>query len=825
MGKCTSTQIIKLKTKSNRSYSIDIEHSMLDLESSFSKHEILNKQQKSLIASTLLSHHLFYYLNPQDLEKLINNFRFRVVEAFEIIYSQGSKIENFYIVGYGGVDVIIDGEMRCTKGSGKTFGAMDFIINTFRKKTVRTNQETGLFILNKRDFMDAIQSIHQHNLIENKNFIDSLQIFKDLSDQIRYFITENSIQHKFDDGENIIAENEQGYLLYILKQGTISIKQSGKEKFRMNSQELFGESIILNPLKAYSESVYSIGTVHCLSIETSAFKQILGQGLNEILYKSLSRHSLCSDEILGMISTENIDSLVEQMDWVELAPGEIAVNAGCKSCLIYTICCGTLQSGKLEFRSCQAFGLGNKNHKIVKKNSLVAKTRAVIGVVYKATIESLIKISCKMLKDLLNLTCFLNKIEFLSNLGLSKLRYLASKAKILIFDSKQIIYEKNQRADSFYIIYKGKVELVSNNKIVRVLNKYDIFGESCIIENFRNKLARTANECTCLKIPVNEYLILIESINTHRLLHRKSLISLFDIKKCVKIKKRVESQHKVCILSSLGGKEPMFSVVVVNKTLINSTQECAQIINGKKIAEHTEHSFLLKYVKSFIDKYFVYIFYEYQFSVPFNEVPKSVIDEDYVKIIAACLLCVIEYLHDRSIMYRDLCTDNISIKTNGYPILKIFSSAKVIKNKTFTVLGDPLYNAPEFHQDKGYTKSADLWSLGIFIYFHLYSKYPFDVKKSDTPLEIYSKISSKILDFPKDLSQIEVHPLLESLLSKDPKMRNNTQSIKYSKWFSSIDWNRIQTEKYSMKFKPSDTLKVKNKDFPSLQKYVNVIDT
>lgn len=45
--------------------------------------------------------------------------------------------------------------------------------------------------------------------------------------------------------------------------------------------------------------------------------------------------------------------------------------------------------------------------------------------------------------------------------------------------------------------------------------------------------------------------------------------------------------------------------------------------------------------------------------------------------------------------------------------------------KTFTIIGTPNYMAPEIISGKGYSYSADLWSLGVVLYEFMAGYVPF----------------------------------------------------------------------------------------------------
>jgi cGMP-dependent protein kinase len=78
----------------------------------------------------------------------------------------------------------------------------------------------------------------------------------------------------------------------------------------------------------------------------------------------------------------------------------------------------------------------------------------------------------------------------------------------------------------------------------------------------------------------------------------------------------------------------------------------------------------------------------------------------------------------RNIIYRDLKPENVMINKEGYPKLIDMGTCKVLNksgHRTFTIIGTPTYMAPEVLSGKGYTFSADFWSIGIKIYLILTS--------------------------------------------------------------------------------------------------------
>ena len=106
------------------------------------------------------------------------------------------------------------------------------------------------------------------------------------------------------------------------------------------------------------------------------------------------------------------------------------------------------------------------------------------------------------------------------------------------------------------------------------------------------------------------------------------------------------------------------------------------------------------------------------------------LESDHACIYAAQVTLMFEYLHSKSVIYRDLKPENLLIAEDGFLKLTDFGFAKVVEGRTYTLCGTPEYLAPEIllnkgiflifvlfpKKNKGHGKAVDWWTIGILIY-------------------------------------------------------------------------------------------------------------
>ena len=184
----------------------------------------------------------------------------------------------------------------------------------------------------------------------------------------------------------------------------------------------------------------------------------------------------------------------------------------------------------------------------------------------------------------------------------------------------------------------------------------------------------------------------------------------------------------------------------------------------------------------------------------------------------ASLIIVLQYLHDRDIMHRDLEPENIMIDKEGYIKLIDFNSAKVVTSRSYTLVTCPYYMPPEVICGKGYSKLSEVWSLGVLLYEFLCGKVPYG-QNQDDPLSVYEEIIKGNLEFPSDIPYISenARSLIVTLLQRYPENRHNgpVEKLKGHPFFIGFDWEEVSMKDAVPPYKSEeiDPIDVYNNNF------------
>jgi len=150
------------------------------------------------------------------------------------------------------------------------------------------------------------------------------------------------------------------------------------------------------------------------------------------------------------------------------------------------------------------------------------------------------------------------------------------------------------------------------------------------------------------------------------------------------------------------------------------------------------------------------------------------------------------YLHTHSIVHRDLKPDNLLFSSdapasdNAVKIIDFGLARKfAVGDKLKTMVGSPVYVAPEVLNGKGYDSKVDIWSLGATAYVLACGHLPF---RGHTTQSVLDKVAEGRVSFwPPHWKKASAQTKLfvSSLLCRDPESRPTAAQALSHAWLAS----------------------------------------
>jgi len=151
-----------------------------------------------------------------------------------------------------------------------------------------------------------------------------------------------------------------------------------------------------------------------------------------------------------------------------------------------------------------------------------------------------------------------------------------------------------------------------------------------------------------------------------------------------------------------------------------------------------------------------------------------------------------QYLHTHSIIHRDLKPENVLFSSGGpvsdntVKIIDFGLSRKFVAGETIkTMVGSPVYAAPEVLNSNGYGSQCDVWSIGVIAYVLACGNLPF---RGDTQRSLLDKVAEgRPVFLPSEWRQVSVQTRLfvSSLLYKNPRRRPTAAKALADVWLAS----------------------------------------
>eukprot|EP00028_Trichosphaerium_sp_Am-I-7-wt_P000306 CAMPEP_0168530280 /NCGR_PEP_ID=MMETSP0405-20121227/14558_1 /TAXON_ID=498012 /ORGANISM="Trichosphaerium sp, Strain Am-I-7 wt" /LENGTH=270 /DNA_ID=CAMNT_0008554461 /DNA_START=93 /DNA_END=902 /DNA_ORIENTATION=+ len=160
------------------------------------------------------------------------------------------------------------------------------------------------------------------------------------------------------------------------------------------------------------------------------------------------------------------------------------------------------------------------------------------------------------------------------------------------------------------------------------------------------------------------------------------------------------------------------------------------------------------------------------------------LDEEEARQIFRSMVHAIESCHSKGIVHHDIKLSNILLASNRSVRLIDFGLCATRGEDDGLIreyAGSPLYMAPEIFSVQPHDLAADIWSLGICLYYMLTDRYPF---MASTYAGLEERVLFDDVDFPAHFGLSDnFQDLMSRLLAKNPRDRISLEAIKQHSWW------------------------------------------
>ncbi|EAR97756.2 Serine/Threonine kinase domain protein (macronuclear) [Tetrahymena thermophila SB210] len=244
-----------------------------------------------------------------------------------------------------------------------------------------------------------------------------------------------------------------------------------------------------------------------------------------------------------------------------------------------------------------------------------------------------------------------------------------------------------------------------------------------------------------------------------------------------------------------------YAIKVVDKQSQYYKSAYKRLKNEIEIHLDLKHKNIVKMIKSFEDSENLYLVMEYCEGGDLFHYLKhhKKLSETEAKRITYKLAEGLKYLHDKSIIHRDLKLGNVLLSSDHQVKICDFGLAVRLngnEQEKNTICGTPNYISPEILNKQPYGMKIDCWSFGCILYALIVGHPPFQGQdivqtlKKVTSQEQFFELPNNISDNLKDLlvniinwnqdsrftiDQILMHPFYEEMRQKSVKQRQEEE--------------------------------------------------
>jgi calcium/calmodulin-dependent protein kinase I len=245
-----------------------------------------------------------------------------------------------------------------------------------------------------------------------------------------------------------------------------------------------------------------------------------------------------------------------------------------------------------------------------------------------------------------------------------------------------------------------------------------------------------------------------------------------------------EGSTSTVYLAEATNNSGLYAVKSINKAQRLDKAHTLLLISEINILRKLNHPSILKLFSVYEDKENLYLVMEYFASGDlFHRILRNgqLSERDSARFMKE-LLEVLEYIHKKGIVHRDIKLENIVMTQETGVKFKLIDFGLSYESEKLQNMrcGSPGYIAPEILRNQNYNHKIDIYSAGVVLYIMLYGKNPFCASNMYSIME--KNIKGRI-QFDNSASEDAIE-IMRMALNKNPKKRPSASKILKHPWFN-----------------------------------------
>jgi len=571
----------------------------------------------------------------------------------------------------------------------------------------------------------------------------------------------------------------------------------------------------------------AVDTVTCMALGRASLKKLEEGGAIENIFrreaiKSLVRDKIGPDaelqdgKILGELFDSQLNTIIDHLEDVNfeardritskgskpqiliVLEGEVAIteDSAAGNAADFTMIADrdkeVLRPGRIHGGKSMANDAPMQdNIEAISKGRLLKITHADFIKIFGSTISEVIRLN--------EIKKVLSDVFLFKNLNEDQMDKTIRALKKHKYGAGEVIVRQGDTAKLFFLIQRGTIKVLKDGVELRTLGRWDYFGErGLLLQEKRSATCKAETSCQCLVLEdktFGDIVGMFRRLLEHRMYLQDLNITMSDLQLQAIVGRG--SFGIVNVVNHRKDPSKLYALKCVNKAQVVAQHQQKAVMIEREIHAQCYHPCIVQFIKTFQDKDSVYFLTEFLGGGDLFFVIRDIgsLSKAQSQFYAASVILALEYLHARSIMYRDLKPENVLLDGKGNAKLVDFGCCKK-GLRTTSLVGTPEYLAPEVILGKGYTHAVDWWSLGVILHEFVVGPLPFG-KNTEDQLELFREVLEARLEFPAYVTDDTAISLISGLLERAPDLRMGSNSSKGAKeiqehrYFFSFEWQSL----------------------------------